>query len=209
MYICCRIIHESMLPKKILLEQGAIIKIYKKGDFIFYKGDTAKHFHQIISGEIKMNNYNDDGKEFIQGIFKEGRSFGEPPLFTDRVYPANAEVIKEANILMLPKQNFLELMNHSDMGLEILKIFSKRLYYKSLIAVEMSSESPQHRVLSLLDYFKTYTIKNVVISKRYKIDFTRQEMANLTGLRVETVIRAIKALENNGEIKIIDRKVYR
>lgn len=64
-----------------------------------------------------MNNYNDDGKEFIQGVFKEGRSFGEPPLFADRVYPANAEVIKEATILILPKENFLKLMNHPDMGL--------------------------------------------------------------------------------------------
>lgn len=197
-----------MLPEKILLGQGAITKTYKKGDFIFYKGDTAKHFYQIISGEVKMNNFNDDGKEFIQGIFKKGRSFGEPPLFTDRVYPANAEVIKEATIIILPKENFLKLMNHPEMGLEILKIFAKRLYYKALISVEMSSENPEHRILSLLDYFKTYTIKPAFTDKLFKIDFTRQEMANLTGLRVETVIRAIKSLENKGQLKIINGKVW-
>lgn len=73
----------------------------------------------------------------------------------------------------------------------------------------MSSERPEHRILTLLDYFKTYSVKNVVPNKCYKIDFTRQEMANLTGLRVETVIRAIKALDNKGEIKIMDRKMSR
>ena len=198
-----------MIPKEILLENGALIKTYKKGDLIFYKGSVAKHFYQIIFGEIKINNFNDDGKEFIQGIFKEGRSFGESPLFTDRVYTTNAEVTKEAKVLMLPKENFLKLMHCPDIGLEILNIFAKRLYYKNLISVEMSLENPQHIILSLLDYFKTYTIKNVTPNKRYKIDFTRQEIANLTGLRVETVIRAIKTLENKGEIKIKDRKVYR
>lgn len=38
--------------------------------------------------------------------------------------------------------------------------------------------------------------------KIYKIDFTRQELANLTGLRVETAIRAIKSLENKGPLKL-------
>lgn len=74
-----------------------------------------------------MSNLNDDGKEFIQGIFKEGRSFGEPPLFMNREYPANAEIIKKVKVLMLSKENFLELMHQSDMGLDILKIFAKVL----------------------------------------------------------------------------------
>jgi hypothetical protein len=34
-------------------------------------------------------------------------------------------------------------------------------------------------------------------------------MADLTGLRVETVIRAIKSLEKKKELKIIKRKVFR
>ena len=43
----------------------------------------------------------------------------------------------------------------------------------------------------------------------YKIDLTRQQMGDLTGLRVETVIRTIKTLEKKGELKIVNRKVYR
>ncbi|MCD8453263.1 Crp/Fnr family transcriptional regulator [Tenacibaculum finnmarkense genomovar ulcerans] len=197
-----------MLPKKLLLEQGATIKSYKKGEFIFNKGNTAKHYYQIISGEIKMNNFNDDGKEFTQGVFKKGESFGEPPLFTNRVYPANAEVLKNVEILILPKENFIKLMNIPNIGMEMLTIFSKRLYYKSLIAVEISSETPEHRVLSLFDYLKKYNFKKETSNENFKIDFTRQEIANLTGLRVETVIRSIKNLENKEKIIIINRKVY-
>ncbi|HBK71936.1 MAG TPA: Crp/Fnr family transcriptional regulator [Flavobacteriaceae bacterium] len=197
-----------MIPKEVLLEYGATERTYKKGDFIFQKGNKATKYYQIISGEIKMNNYNDDGKEFIQGIFKEGKSFGEPPLFIDRIYPSNAQVIKEAIILELPIESFDKLILNPEICLEIVKTFSKRLYYKSLVATEMSYEDPEHRILSVLDYFKTYTNKKKS-NKLYKIDFTRQELASLTGLRVETVIRAIKSLENKGSIKIIDRKVYR
>lgn len=198
-----------MIPKDLLLEYGADIKTYKKGEFLFYKGDKANYYYQIISGEIKMNNFNDSGKEFIQGIFGEGRSFGEPPLFIDRVYPANAEATKDSEILVLPKQKFLELIQKSEMGIEVLKIFAKRLYYKAVIAEEMSSGTAEDRIISLLDYFKIYVNKNPLKKELYKFEFTRQEIANLTGLRVETVIRTITQLKNKGSIKIIDRKIYR
>ncbi len=199
---------KNMIPKEILLESGALIKTFEKGGFIFTKGNTAKNFYQIVSGEVKMNNFNNDGREFIQGIFKRGDSFGEPPLLIDRVYPANAQVIKEAKILILPVAKFKKLLLNPEISLEISKTFAKRLHYKAIVAVEMSSERAEHRILSVLDYFKTYTRKNPS-DKPYKIELTRQELANLTGLRVETAIRAIKSLEKKGAVKLINRKIYR
>lgn len=198
-----------MIPEEILLDYGAQVKTYQKGDFIFYKGDSARYYYQIVTGEIKMNNYSDNGREFIQGIFEDGKSFGEPPLFIDRPYPANAEVVKDAEVLALSKSKFLELLQDKKLGIEVLKTFAKRIYYKAVIAVEMSSETAEHRILSLLDYFKKYSSEKYSEEKLNKFDFTRQEIANLTGLRVETVIRAIKTLKDNGTIKIINRKIYR
>lgn len=198
-----------MIPKELLLDFGAQVKTYQKGDFLFHKGDEARYYYQIVSGEVKMNNYNDNGREFIQGIFDKGKSFGEPPLFIDRPYPANAEVVKDAKILVLSKNKFIELLQNQKLGVEVLKTFAKRIYYKAVIAVEMSSENAEHRILSLLDYFKKYSSEKYSEEKLNKFDFTRQEVANLTGLRVETVIRAIKVLKGRGDIKIINRKIYR
>jgi len=99
-----------MIEERILLDFGASKEIYHKGDQLFGEGEIALNFFQIISGEIKMNNYNADGKEFIQGLFVDGQSFGEPPLLADVKYPANAEAIKTSEVLKLPKLNFLELL---------------------------------------------------------------------------------------------------
>jgi CRP-like cAMP-binding protein len=41
-----------------------------------------------------------------------------------------------------------------------------------------------------------------------KIELTRQQIADMTGLRVETVIRSIRELERNGHLKIERGKVY-
>lgn len=198
-----------MIPQNILLEYGAEIKTYKKGEFLFYKNEKARYYYQIISGEVKMNNFSDNGREFVQGIFKENESFGEPPLFINRPYPANAQVTKKAQVLVLLKNDFMNLLKSQQAGIEVAKTFAERLYYKSVIAMEMSSETAGHRIISLLDYFKSYTHKKTPKNELCKFEFTRQEIANLTGLRVETVIRAVKELESNGDIKIIDRKIYR
>jgi CRP-like cAMP-binding protein len=42
----------------------------------------------------------------------------------------------------------------------------------------------------------------------YEVTLTRQQISELTGLRVETVIRAIKKLEKSKKLSIKERKVY-
>lgn len=44
------------------------------------------YYFQIAEGSIKMVSVNDIGKEFIQGTFKAGDSFGEPVIQKGKIY---------------------------------------------------------------------------------------------------------------------------
>ncbi len=198
-----------MIDENLLLDHGAKKVSFSKGDQLFREGDSALNFYQIASGEIKMNNYNEDGKEFIQGIFGMGQSFGEPPLLANVKYPANAEAISDAEVFQLPKEHFLELLSSNPkVHLKITQTLAKRLFYKAIMVSEISSQEPEHRILRILDYLKKYVHKSEG-QFSFKVDLTRQQLADLTGLRVETVIRATKSLEKKGELQIKKRKVYR
>jgi len=198
-----------MIDENLLLDHGAKKIAYSKGDQLFREGESALNFYQIASGEIKMNNYNEDGKEFIQGIFAIGQSFGEPPLLANVKYPANAEAISDAEVFQLSKEHFLELLSSNPkVHLKITQTLAKRLFYKAIMVSEISSQEPEHRILRILDYLKNYVHKTEG-KFSYKVDLTRQQLADLTGLRVETVIRATKSLEKKGELQIKKRKVYR
>lgn len=198
-----------MIQKELLEQYGAVEKLFPKSAVIFEANTTANYYFQILSGEVKMNNYNEDGKEFIQGFFKSGESFGEPPLFVGRTYPANAIAIEDAVILAIQKENFSKLLlEHPNVAITIIENLAQRLHYKATMAAEIASEDPEHRVLQLIDY----SIKHFNLSEDgngYIVNFTRQQIGDLTGLRVETVIRAIKSLEKKRMLKIINRKVYR
>ncbi|MGV9003029.1 Crp/Fnr family transcriptional regulator [Flavobacterium sp.] len=198
-----------MIAPELLELYTAKRKKFKKGEIIFQEGSEPHHYYQIIEGEVKMCNFNDAGREFIQGFFRNGESFGEPPLFLNRAYPANAIAITHCELYIVPKINFLELIkNNNEVSQRVIEYLAQRLHYKSVMAAEISSQEPEHRLLKLIDY----SIKFFKIQKEidgFPVNFTRQQMADLTGLRVETVIRAIKSLEKKREIKIIKRKVYR
>lgn len=198
-----------MIAPELLEKYGAVKKSFDKNEIIFEEGIFPSNYFQILSGEVKMSNYNDDGREFIQGIFYKGQSFGEPPLFLNQKYPANAIAVEECEIFLLAKSNFTKLLEENPaISIKIIENLAQRLYYKSVMAAEISTHEPEHRVLKLIDhgiaYFSFKKDKN-----GHLINFTRQQIGDLTGLRVETVIRAIKALEKKGELKIINRKVYR
>lgn len=198
-----------MIASSLLQKYGVQIKSYSKNELIFEEGKSPSNYYQILSGEVKMNNFNDDGREFIQGFFNENQCFGEPPLFLNRDYPANAVAVEDVQLYVLPKTSFMELLhNNPDVSLKVIENLAQRLYYKSVMASEISNHEPEHRVLRLFDYSITF-FNFKKDENGYLINLTRQQIGDLTGLRVETVIRAIKSLEKKGEVKIINRKVYR
>lgn len=198
-----------MINEPLLLDFDARIKKYSKGELIFSENETARYYYQIISGAVKMNNYNDDGKEFIQNVFYKTQSFGEPPLFIDVKYPANAIAFSDCKLLVLEKSKLFELLyKHPKIHLNITKSLANRLYYKAIIASEISSQEPEHRVLRFLDYLKNDVYK-IAGEFTFKVDYTRQQIADALGLRVETVIRVIKNLEKQKKVQIDKRKVFR
>lgn len=195
-----------MIKLDLLLNNGGILREVKKNEVIFKAGQFPSYYYQVVKGDVKMNNYSEDGKEFIQEIFSPGRSFGEPPLFINEPYPANAIAISNGVILQIKKTLFDEMLyKFPEISIEINKSLARRLYYKAIMAPELSSQSPDKRLLKLLHYLKN---QNPTASEYYLVELSRQQLADLTGLRVETVIRTIKQLEKQAHLKIIEGKIY-
>jgi len=62
------------------------------------------------------------------------------------------------------------------------------------------------RIRGVLDYHKSFSPDKSSYS--YEITLTRQQLASIIVLRVETVIRNIKNIEKQEVLKIINRNIY-
>jgi len=197
----------SMIDLDLLLAWGATFHNLEKGQVLFCEDDPAHFYYQVVEGRIKMCNCNEEGKEFIQGMFEAGESFGEPPLFDGGIYPASAEADEASVVIRLRKENFLQLLKENfDIHFGFTQTLARRLRFKSLISKEISSYGPMHRVSTLLQEYKKS--RSIPDDELLKIELTRQQIADMTGLRVETVIRSIRELERTGHLKIERGKVY-
>ena len=120
-----------VIHQKILKSAGAISKKYQAKENIFTEGESAQYYFQIVSGSVKMNNYDESGKEYIQNLLEAGECLGESFLFTNHQYPMNAVAINSCEVLSLKKTLFINLMQQNPkMCFEINKNLSKKLYFK-------------------------------------------------------------------------------
>lgn len=194
------------IDENTLYSSGGEIRVYKKGEQIYREGDHALYYFQIKTGKVKLNNYDEDGKEFIQNIFGGKQSFGDSMLFLDKFYPTNAVCIQPTEIIRVPKDRFLKLIkSYPDLSLEMNACLSQRLYFKAVMLQNMASLNPVSRLTGLLDYLKSYHDDSC--GNCFQVELTRQQVANLVGLRVETVIRVLKKMEREGRITIENRKI--
>lgn len=190
----------------LLFTWGAVAKKYSKNDVIFEEGCNALFYYQVIEGNVRMYNSNSDGKEFTQGFFSNGSSFGEPPLLINETYPATAVAIQDSTIVKLSKDKFLRILDeYPSVQKAFLILMADRIHAKANTSKEIINQRPEFRIQAFL---KTYKKKNNGAAARILIPYTRQEIANFTGLRVETVIRALTKMHGTKKVDIINHKIY-
>lgn len=195
-----------VVSEETLLSWGATYKKVKKGEIIFLEGTNASFYHQLVEGSVRWVNINEDGREFIQVMIEAGESFGEFPLFDDNPYAATAIADEDSLLIRLHKKNFHQMLRSSfDIHFTFSRLLVCRLRFKFLTLRELAYNNPEQRISTMLNYYKR---TRGMGEKLCKLHLTRQQLADMTGLRVETVIRTIRNLHEKGSLTIQRGKVF-
>jgi CRP/FNR family transcriptional regulator, cyclic AMP receptor protein len=202
---------KPMIDIDTLLCWGASYKKVPAGEIIFEEGCQGRYFHQLVEGRVRWVNVDDEGREFIQKVIEEGESFGELPLLDDGPYAATAVADKDSILIRLPKEVFLQLLRENpNLMFAFTKLMTQRLRSKFIILKEVACQDPERKVITVLNMYKEdhQEADCPKCKKGVRIGLTRQEIADMVGLRVETVIRTIRRLQDKGAVEIMKGKVY-
>lgn len=182
-----------------------IRKTFSANEQIFSEGDEATFLPIVLSGRVKMVRYPEVGKEVILGVFQSGEIFAIPPALDGKRFPATAVAIEESQLLIMPRRDFLDLMKSSS---EFSSIVMSRmcgiLRDRADTVQILATPSAEHRVASVLLRLAGELSGNEV----KKIQHRRQDIAEMSGLTLETTIRAIRKLADRGFVKIIRGKIF-
>lgn len=196
-----------MIDTDTLLAWGAAYKKVNAGEMIFEEGAHCSFYHQLVSGKVRWVNINEEGKEFIQTIIEPGECFGELPLFDEGPHAASAIADEDSVIIRLHHSTFQQFIKENpEIHFAFSRLLTQRLRFKFLILKELATHNPENSITTLLGYFKQ-TQKNIC-TKCNRLKLTRRQIADMTGLRVETVIRTMRTMHSNGLLRIDKGKVY-
>ena len=130
------------IKPRLLHSVGATEQHFYAGDYIFREDGTPQFYYQILEGEVKLNNYSNEGKEFIQNILPAGNCFGESMLFLEKPYPVNAVALSNCTVLKICREKFLTLLDiYPHIALDICNTLSEKTYNKFILMRKISSKN--------------------------------------------------------------------
>jgi len=185
-----------------------IEKEYGKGETIFSEGDDGIGFYLVSQGMVKIYKVSFEGKEHILHIFGPGEVFGEVPVFTGKVYPANAEAIKKSQFLFFSRETFINLVTKNpSISLNMLAVLSMRLRQFTAQIENLSLKEVPGRIASYLILLS----KEQQNTASVKLSISKGQLASLLGTIPETMSRilgkmgSMNLIEVNGrEIRLLD-----
>lgn len=196
-----------VISEDLLFSHESTLENYEAGHAVFQEGTAAKYYFQIRQGTVKLNTFLEDGKEFVHGFPFDGHCIGESYLFTDHHYAINAIAVTHCEIIKISKTKVLEiLLEKPELILEINKYMADRMHFRFMISSFLAISDPIVKLMKLFDHIKKYFGFEEPYS--FLVPYTRQQIATLTGLRVETVIRYVKKMEEQKMVKIESTKIY-
>ena len=197
-----------MFSKEILLKNKVPVLHLAKKDTLFREDQKATHLYYLLEGEVKIYNTDSEGKEFLISTVSDHTCLGEPPFLLNERYPANAIVTSEhAKIFSFNEELFQEFMiGNPDILIQFTKEIARKAYEKTMKIKSIVHQNPNERILNFLKVHK----RNLGLEPCEKIiiNVTRKEIANSTGLAIETVIRTVKKMEREEKLELINHKIY-
>jgi CRP-like cAMP-binding protein len=163
------------------------------GEFVFREEDPADNFYVVRRGRIKVLKHASTGKDFIIAFFNPGEMFGEVAVFGGKPYPAAAQTAENSEILGIRGADFLKFIStHPDLSLRIINVLGGRLRDAQSRLKDLAAERAEPRLARIL----------LMLGARIgeKLPFTRQEIADMAGVTVETAIRIISRFKEDGII---------
>lgn len=181
-----------------------VVTRHPKGKTLFLEGSEARGFHVAISGQIKIFKLSVDGREQIVHIYGPGEPFGEVPMFEGGRLPANAEATMDSDVLFLPRDGLIRLIERDkNLAMNMLAALSRKLRRFTVKLENLTlKEAPQRVAAYLLDLSD-----REAGATKVTLDVTKGHLAGLLGTAQETLSRVLKKLKEAGYIEVSGSRI--
>jgi CRP/FNR family transcriptional regulator len=190
--------------EKAILDKNKKTLFYKKNDIILKQGTIANSIVFSKTGFFKLGM--EGNQKNIILILKGSQTFlGLSSLFCEeKIYLYSVTATEDCEVDIYDNVAFKEVLSrNSAFSNEIIKFLnhnSSRIFKRFMNMMEKNSRGKVAFMLVCM-------ANSVYFNNEYTMSLSRQDMADFLGISMESVIRIIKELENDGLIEVNGKSI--
>lgn len=187
------------------LSEQYSIETYNKKQTLYQEGKRPRFLYYLVKGKVKGFKTHEDGKDYITDIFSAGDFMGYPALIEDKNYDDSAVVLEDAEIMQVPKDDFLQMI-YGDMNVaaKFIRIITQNVKEKEERLLNLAYSSLRKRVAKAL----------VDLNAKFNepggskpIEISRDDIAHYVGTATESLIRTLSDFKSEKLIEIKEGKI--
>jgi len=188
------------------IKASTVTHSYQRKSNVFMEGEARTAVFFIRKGVVKTYKIDINGNEQIVSFLKEGDMFPHVGFFDQTPYPATAEVLEDAELLVIPIKAFEQaILEMPTIAIKVMRVMGTKLKELQAKLQDFTAQDVNHRIVSYLCRLAKEHGKQVEDSIEIDLRITHQEFASLVGSTRETVTRVFNQLKKE-KILSVDRK---
>lgn len=163
---------------------------YNENDLIQVAGEAADRLSIVAAGMVKMVRPTLDGQDVLLDFLGPGEHFGSLAKLGDATYREDVTAQTPVCVLFTTAAGFQELLHrYPAVALATLEMVAGRLRSAQSVIEQLSAYPVEHRVAATLLHLADKSGKEKDGHTLIDMPLSRQDIADMTGAKVETVSR--------------------
>ena len=195
------------------LMQVAMLRSIPRHTVVLNAGDSTDNIYFVLSGALKVQVSDEDGREVILSKLGPGELFGEMGVLDDHPRSATVLAVEPSQVVVMGKADFKQcLVDNPNVSLFIMRNLTKRLRMADRNIESLALLDVYGRVARLLLESADDVDGRKVVTQK----LTKQDIGKMIGASREMVSRVMRDLsaqglieERDGQLILLDPEAFR
>ncbi len=171
---------------------------FKRGTQVFRQGQAADRFFLVLSGRVRIFKLSQRGDEQTLHLYGPGETFGEAAMWAGIGYPAHAEAVEDARLLVVSRQVLRSaIASDPELAIGMMAGMSAKLREFNLLIEQLSLKEVPSRVAAAL-----LKLAAEAGSNQFRLRRPKREFAAQIGTVAETLSRTLGKMKAAGLIEV-------
>jgi CRP-like cAMP-binding protein len=170
---------------------------YPAGQVVLLEGAASSVLYVVQAGRLKLFKTSPKGREHVLRLLRPGDMFNEVAVFDEGPNPASAQAIEDCTLYLLRRRDLLRFVaERPGIALAITRTFARRLREALSLVEDLAFRDVTSRLAKIL------------LEGEAGTRLTQELLAAMAGSRREVVGRALKAISQEGAVRLARGRIH-